>query len=171
MRSRGCCRTARWIGALAFVLNSGCCVPHWLGLAGDSADARALTHKQMAPVLPVDPIPPPPTPSDQISLMSQRLASAEDDRKVLATRLQQAETLLEEKEQALFVTGKEIQAATEEVGRTRADLQRFKQEMESLRGRLKNIEKEDRETLESIIRMLEQMLDQDKAKKQPAPAP
>jgi septal ring factor EnvC (AmiA/AmiB activator) len=171
MRIPGWSRVVVRIGAGALLLQTGCGLPQSLGLLGtNGTDAQALAHKTPPAVVPVVPGPPPNF-TDQISLMSQRLASTEDDRKTLAARLQQAEMQLEEKDQALAAVGHEILAATEEVARTRDELRRFKGEMEALRNRLKNAEKEDRATLESIIKMLEHMLEQDKRPADPTPKP
>jgi hypothetical protein len=100
--------------------------------------------------------------NEQISLMSQRMASSEDDRKVLASRLHLVETQLEEKERALAVATKEIQETTTQVVRARNELQQWKKDTKVLRDRLGSLEKENRETLEATIKTLEQVLERDK---------
>jgi exonuclease VII large subunit len=105
---------------------------------------------------------PRPLVNDQNSLLSQRVASAEDDRKVLAARLQLVETQLEEKEKALAEATREIQEATAQTVRTRNELQQWKKDMTSLRDQFSNMDKDHRETLETIIKTLEQVLDHEK---------
>lgn len=100
--------------------------------------------------------------NEQIALMSQRLANTEDDKKALNTRLRQLENQLRDKDRALMQASFEIQEATGQIGRTREELNRWKQEMETLRGKLRNVENDNKTTLEAIIRTLEQFLDREK---------
>ena len=99
--------------------------------------------------------------NEQISQMSQRLASADDDRKVLASRLHMVETQLEEKEKALAVAMREIQDATAQVVRTRNDLQQWKKDTKALCDHLGSMEKDNRETMETMIKTLEEVLARD----------
>jgi chromosome segregation ATPase len=117
---------------------------------------------------------PPPGPreagmSEQVALMSQRLAANEDDRKVLAGRLEMLENQLAEKDRALTQANREVQEATEQIARTRRELQSWKQDMSALRDRLGSAEKDNRATLESIIHTLEQILQRDQEGR-PGPA-
>jgi septal ring factor EnvC (AmiA/AmiB activator) len=102
------------------------------------------------------------TSSEQMAMMMQRLASSEDDRKALAGRLQQLETQLREKDQAVVQTSYEVQESTKQMKRTRDDLARWKQDMDGLRTKLASIERENKLTLEAILKTLEQYIDREK---------
>ncbi len=102
-------------------------------------------------------------PNEQISLISQRLMAAEDDRKVLVARVQLLENQVDDKERLLTAAKQEIQEATAQIVKTRNELQQWKKDMTALRDKLGGMEKENRETLETMIRTLEQILDRDKA--------
>ena len=94
--------------------------------------------------------------------LSQKLNAAEEEQKAQALRTQQLEAALEEKDKTLLQATKEIQSASEELTRARADLQRSKQEVSTLRDKLRSAEKENLATLQSITSYLEQVLEQDK---------
>lgn len=102
-----------------------------------------------------------PPPNEQFSQMAQRLASLEDDRRVFAARAQQLENQLRDKDKALVQASVEIQEATAQIAKTREELQRWKLEMESVRGKLRNVERDNKTTLEAIIRTLEQFLERE----------
>jgi hypothetical protein len=101
-------------------------------------------------------------PNERISLMSQQLANAEDNRKVLAGRLQMVETQLAEKEKALAAATQEIQETTAQVVKTRNELQTWQKDMKNLRDKYGALEKDNRETLETMIKTLEMYLDREK---------
>lgn len=96
----------------------------------------------------------------QFAVLSQQLAAAGDDNKVYAGRLQYLEEELRARDESLAQASTEIQAATDELLRTRTEIQRWKKEFEGLRGRLGNMEKENAEVLDSIIRALEKSINQ-----------
>ena len=102
-------------------------------------------------------------PNEQVSIMAQRLASAEDDRKVLLARVQILETQLDDRQRALDLARNEIQEATGAIVKTRNDLQQWKKDMAALRDKMGVMEKDNRDTLETMIRTLETILDRDKA--------
>jgi hypothetical protein len=104
------------------------------------------------------------TPNDQISLMSQKLAASEDDRKVLAAHLENVMAQLDEKDKALALATREVQEATAQIVRTRNDLQVWKKDALAMRDKVGNMEKEQRELLETIIKTLEKSLERDPAK-------
>jgi ABC-type transporter Mla subunit MlaD len=107
-------------------------------------------------------LPPPPGPSpDQISQLLQRLASVEDDRKIQAARLNQVETQLRDKDQAVIRATYEIQDSTAQMKKAREDVLRWKTEMDDLRGKLRTIEQENKLTLDAILRTLEQYIDKE----------
>jgi seryl-tRNA synthetase len=98
---------------------------------------------------------------------ARRLADVEQDRQRLLNRVHELEAELAEKDHALKQASEEIQAGTNEVARTRAELQRWNQDLAALRARLQNAEKENLTTLQSVISALEQVLPRDK----PPPSP
>jgi hypothetical protein len=108
------------------------------------------------------------TPSQAIAGFSQKLAAAEDDRKVLTVQLQQMQGLLEARDQALAASVREVEAARADVTATRAEMERWKEKMTTLQERLRSIEREDMGTLESIIKMLEQAVEEGKELQSPA---
>ena len=97
------------------------------------------------------------TPSHVLATFSQKLAAADDERKILIARLQQLEVTLEARDQALAASVHEVTAAQADIATTRADMERWKQEMLKLRDKARTIEKENLQTLQSIINMLEQV--------------
>ena len=94
--------------------------------------------------------------------LTQKLVTSEEEKKTLAARVQQLELTVEEKEKAQVQATQEIKAATEEVARARSELQRWKQQVVALREKLGSAEKENLETLSSIVGVLEKMMDQDR---------
>jgi len=134
-------------------------VSNWRGAGPPQQVAPAPGADQPLPLLPPKNLPM----NDQISLMYQRLASCEDDRKVLASRLHMCEMQLEEKEKALAMATREIQETTGQIVRARNELQQWKKDMSALRDRLGSMEKDNRETLETMIKTLEQVLDRDRS--------
>jgi hypothetical protein len=155
---------------LAALLFCGCSLlDSWGGSHGPGADAHPGSqgdpHGQHGPLSPDHgpPMPPQPGMGEQIALVSERLAATEDDRKILAARLQQMQDLLIEKDRALIVVTREVQEATSQVAHTRAELQEWKREMAKLRDRAGSAEKDSKATLESVIRTLEQLLERDPA--------
>ena len=109
------------------------------------------------------PLPPNPgAHSEQISFMNQRLAASEDDKKVLQARVRQLEGQLRDKDRALAQASQDIQDTTQQIARTREELQRWKQELLNLRGKLQNVERDNKATLEAIIRTLEQFIDRER---------
>lgn len=104
---------------------------------------------------------------EHIVRLFERLHSVEDDRKAMRARMELIEGQLENKEENLSQAVKDIQSATEEINQTRLEVQRSKAEVLVLRKRITTLEKENKESLESIIRILEQMLDREKPSRQP----
>ncbi|HLJ97716.1 MAG TPA: hypothetical protein VKU02_31430 [Gemmataceae bacterium] len=102
------------------------------------------------------------TPSEALATFAQKLAAAEDDRKVLTVRVQQLENLLEARDQALANSVREVEATRAEVVATRSEMEHWKEKMAILQERLRSIEKEDTGTLESIIKVLEQAVQEGK---------
>ncbi|MBX9677693.1 MAG: hypothetical protein K2X38_02935 [Gemmataceae bacterium] len=100
--------------------------------------------------------------SNDVSLMLQKMSAIEDDRKTMSGKLQQVEVQMREKDQAIVQATYEIQESTKQIRRTRDEMQNWKQEMDDMRGKLRNVERENRQTLETVVKTLESYLDRDK---------
>lgn len=113
-----------------------------------------------------------PEESPQEKFASDReVKTAQDDqRKVWQTRITWLEQQVEEKDNALQLAATEISNSTEEVARTRKELQRWKQEVTDLRDRLKTVETENKDALAAAVRMLENLLERVPERSEP-PAP
>src|SRR5438552_18991019 len=116
MRNQRCCRWSGGLGTLLLLCVCGCVGPMFGGHGGQGGAAAdggfAAQWQGGRPGLKVPgqnapPGPQQPAPvqaaatNDQIGLMTQKLQVTEDDRKVLAARLQDLEKNLREKEQML----------------------------------------------------------------------
>jgi chromosome segregation ATPase len=102
------------------------------------------------------------TATDRALMLTQKLAAVEDERKILAARVDQLKAAVEEKDKALLQASRDVLTACEEVSHTRTDLQQWKQEMVVLRDKLHGTEKENMTNLQSIISLLERFMDKDK---------
>jgi septal ring factor EnvC (AmiA/AmiB activator) len=158
MRTHRHYRRCRRTGLLALVLVCGCAMPP-MGPQGDTGFAAGFRGPKSSIQ------PPPPqiaSPNEQVAQMAQRLAVNDDDRKVMAARLQQAETQLHEKEKMVVLANYEVQEAVREVKQTREEMVRYRQEMEQLRAQLYSVERENKGTLEAVIHTLEQFMDRER---------
>lgn len=187
MRDHGRSFPRRAAAPLALLFACGCSLPGNIGLSsepaphggviathGGAAAAAArptgpVTGPGPAPILPLNLVPPE-SPQDQISLLSQKLAGFDDDRKLLAARLAQVEATLQDREKALGEVSDEIRATSEEVTRTRAEIRRVKQENADLRAKLNETEKENIRLLERINKMLEKEVPPGGPPMEPEPA-
>lgn len=165
-------RPPSWVVGLALAACAGCTLtiqpPIRIGLAADKPCAEAAPAPP-APAPGPGPVlrPPPPLPgipNEQLSVLMQKMASLEDDRKALAARLQQTELQLREKDQTAVQASYEIQESTKQIRKTRDEMQRWKQEMDDLRSKIRGIEKENKATLEAILKGLEGQPEVDKEK-------
>lgn len=95
-------------------------------------------------------------PAEQISLLAQKLSASEDERRALASRLHQVEVSLTEKNQTVVQAGYEVQESTKQMKRTREELERWRKEMDDMRTKFRTVERENRATLETILKALEQ---------------
>jgi hypothetical protein len=116
---------------------------------------------------PAKPALPPGPPNEQLSVMLQKLATLEDDRKAYSAKLQQTESQLRDKDQMVYQASYEIQESTKQLRKTREEMQRWKQEMDDLRTKVRSLEKENRTTLESVLKALEPYTDRLPAKTGP----
>lgn len=131
---------------------NGAAAPGAPGVAPSVAPAVGVASAP-APILPLN-LTPPESPQDAISLLSQRLAANDDERKVLAARLAQIELLLREKEKALDEAREEITGATNEIAKARAELRAYKQQVEELREKLRAAEKKNDELMEKSLEIM-----------------
>jgi hypothetical protein len=152
------------LSVLLAIAAGGCNACREMGMAMPGSGFASMWQGPMpTPMEPmITPTQPPPAPlGEQITQMAQRVASADDDRKALTARLQLLEEQLTEKDKALVHGNLEVREATQQVQAVRQEIHRWKQESESLRAKLQNSEKENRETLEAVIRSMEQVVDRD----------
>ena len=98
-------------------------------------------------------------------LAAQRLQPPEEERRVVQQRMQMLEATVLDQERALSQANNDMKAATDEVARARKELQQWKSEMAGLRDRLRNSEKENLATLQSMVALVEQMVDHEHADK------
>lgn len=113
--------------------------------------------------------------SRQAAVVSQQLADARDEAKVLAARLQEMQTQLDEKTKALARAQAEVHGINDEVARTRDEMDRWRHEISGLRERAHSAEKENQATLLAIAHLLEVLLEKESPpappRAAPAPAP
>jgi chromosome segregation ATPase len=93
-----------------------------------------------------------------VATLTQDLGTLDDDRKALAGRVQYLEAQLAEKELALTSGLRELEGARGDLARSQEDLVRWRREMSTLRERLRNLEKENRDTMEAMIKVLERVV-------------
>lgn len=99
--------------------------------------------------------------------LSARLATAEADRKALEARISLLTAAVESRDQELQAAGREVQEATDEVVRTRKQLQDWRHDLEAARANSQKQKKEDLEKLRAIITLMEKMLENSPSPGQP----
>ena len=95
----------------------------------------------------------------QAADLSQKLAELQDENKSLLARLQGVQGLLEERERAMLLSRGEVQAATQEVAHARQEVTRCRQEIAGLREHIRTADKENQASMQSLVKVLESMLD------------
>lgn len=164
-------------GLLAASLASGCFGNTQNSLPNLNASSLAARPPGgFGPVGPGGPTPPgpsggPPGPVNQAGYnqlaeyqaadLSQKLAELQDENKALLARLQGVQALLEERERAVLSSRGEVQTATQEVAQARQELTRCRQEIASLREHIRAADKENQESMQSLVKVLESMIDRD----------
>jgi hypothetical protein len=151
------------------MLTCGCSLPGTFGLSNEPGPSKPLPGTAHPPTgaVPVGPVVGPrpsailslnlaqaESPQDQASLLSQKLHGVEDDRNLLAARLLQLETTLQDKEKALTEATEDIGKAGEEINRARADIRHMKQENAELRDKL---DRSQREVIDLRKQLIKQM--------------
>lgn len=99
------------------------------------------------------------SPLDRVLGMAQRLDACATETRGLQARVVALEAAAATREQALAEGLREVEAATGEVSRARAEQQSLRKEIADLKGRLRQVEKEDLDTLRSVIAALERLLE------------
>jgi hypothetical protein len=175
MRTRTTLHKLKRFGLSAALLASGCMGQSQSGFLGLNTSAQqARPQGGFGPVGPGGPTPPgppagPPGPVNlagynqlaeyQAADLSQKLAELQDENKSLLARLQGMQVLLEERERAALAARGEVQSATQEVAHARQEVTRCRQEIASLREHLRTADKENQASMQSLVKMLESMLD------------
>jgi len=95
----------------------------------------------------------------QAADLSQKLAELQDENKSLLARLQGVHGLLEERERAVLSSRGEVQTATQEVAHARQEMTRCRQEIASLREHIRTADKDNQESMQSLVKVLESMID------------
>ena len=99
-------------------------------------------------------------PMDRALDLTRRIDAYRDENLVLKDRVRALEAKAVEREQALNEAVRDVEAATLEVARTRTEFRVLRKEIETLRDRLKQVEKDEVETLKVVIAALERLLRQ-----------
>jgi hypothetical protein len=178
MKDHGRILVRRCLAPLALVLACGCLTPH-----GPVANHPATTTAGASPatqtanaaagssgvvpaggpgyVLPLN-LAPAESPYDQISQMSQRLATCDDERKLLVKRVSDMDALLHDKDmelqRRLGEVSDDIEKSRDELTRAQIDLRRQRQQIADLGERLRMTERDKIESLDKINKDLERIL-------------
>jgi hypothetical protein len=163
----------------AMLSASGCFSQSQCGLSGlNKSSWAARPPGGFGPVGPGGPTPagPPVGPPGPVNLagynqlaeyqaadLSQKLAELQDENKSLLARLQGVQALLEERERAVLASRSEVQTATQEVAQARQEVTRCRQEIASLRENIHAADKENQASMQSLVKVLESMLDRGNA--------
>lgn len=100
-------------------------------------------------------------PIDRAVELSKRIDELAAENQKLLTRIRTLEANGLSREQALNETLREVETAAAEVVKARTDLQAMRGELNAVRERLKQVEKDELETLRKVIGALERLLDDD----------
>lgn len=95
----------------------------------------------------------------QAADLSQKLAELQDENKSLVARLQGVQALLEERERAVLSARGEVQTATQELALARQEVTRCRQEIASLREHIRAADKENQDNMQSLVKVLESVID------------
>ncbi len=98
------------------------------------------------------------SPLDRVVELARQVEATRGENAALLGRIRELEGLGLGREQALSEALREVDNATAEVGRARTDLVNLRRELQALKDRLEEIEKEDVETLKLVIAALDRLL-------------
>ena len=96
--------------------------------------------------------------ADRVVELAKLLEAAGVENRALVGRIRDLEASGIGREQALTEALREVEAASAEVGRARADLAVLRKEIVALKDRLEQVEKEDVETLKAVIAALDKLV-------------
>ncbi len=98
------------------------------------------------------------TPADRVIDLTRQLEAVAAQNRGLLGRIRELEALGAGREHALNEALREVQAAEEEIAKTRGTLAGQKSEITALQEKIRQLEKEDIETLKLVIAALEKLL-------------
>ncbi|HZU35174.1 MAG TPA: hypothetical protein VFA18_04675 [Gemmataceae bacterium] len=131
------------------------CLTHSNCVTDDSSTVVQCGSQRLHVHVTVDP-PETVTKQPEAAVEGQRLLAVDEQNKALLARVHELEAALQQKEQVLAQTNGQVQTASQEVVRAREELQRLKQNIGVLRDRLSASEKENLNTLQTIVSSLEE---------------
>ncbi|MCX7665319.1 MAG: hypothetical protein N2112_07230 [Gemmataceae bacterium] len=99
------------------------------------------------------------SPFERAVELGLRVQSLEGENAELRNKIRQLEQLVENRERLLREDETELRNAAEDVVRARAELEAVRKDFAKLKARLRQVEKEDLETLRSIVTALEKLLE------------
>lgn len=99
-------------------------------------------------------------PMEKATELIRKMNLLTEDNKSLLTRVRMLEAAAEAREQAVAESVREVETATGEVAKTRADMQAVRREINALKARVQQVEADEAETLRQVIAALEAVLRQ-----------
>jgi chromosome segregation ATPase len=100
------------------------------------------------------------TPLDRAVELARKIDLVNRENLALLARIRQLEAAAEARETALNETLRDVQNASDEVARTRTELQNVRKELAAVKARILQVEKDETETLKAIIAAIEKLLQQ-----------
>lgn len=100
------------------------------------------------------------TPMDRAVELARRIDEVNGENMKLLVRIRQLEAAAEARETALNETLRDVQNASDEVARTRTELQAVRKDLAALKARVLQVEKDETETLKAVIAAIEKLLQQ-----------
>jgi hypothetical protein len=100
------------------------------------------------------------TPIDRAVELARKIDQVNRENLALLARIRQLEAVAEARETALSETLRDVQNASDEVTRTRNELQTLRKDLAALKTRVMQVEKDEAETLKAVITAIEKLLEQ-----------
>jgi len=100
------------------------------------------------------------TPMDRAVELARQIDKVNRENIALLGRIRLLEAAAEARETALNETLRDVQIASDEVTRTRTELQAVRRDLAALKTRVLQVEKDEAETLKAVIAAIEKMLQQ-----------
>jgi hypothetical protein len=98
-------------------------------------------------------------PTDRVVELAKMIEAAGIENRALLNRIRDLEATAVGREQAIAETLRDVEAASAEVARSKAEVETLRKDIATLRDRLELVEKEDVETLRLVIEALEKLLE------------